>query len=398
MPSLVCVPFGVVKTFLASAILSGGVVPADTTTPRWGLTRERVFGAEGVGPSLTRIQDVLAGRAGTLYVLDASEPYLHAFAVSGLRRWSVGRRGDGPQEFRTPSVLGHDGQTLWVADRGFRRFTRFDPAGKLGTHIVLANRGGPSFQNADPLALVGGDSILAMQVVGSTSSWTGESQEIAVLRGSLATGRSERLALFTASYGRSSIRARVSAAGGGSGQTFMPQPFNDDPIVQASRDGRSVVIVHRTVNDSPFFSVTVILGPGDTLFAREYPYEQTRLDDREFGAAIERISQPRPGAPRGIAYNKDDIRVGAFRPKTFPPVASLKTASDGTTWLLREYGELRQRWTYLVLDRAGTPIGTVELPAREKVMEFNGTYLWTVGEGSAGEPIVIQYRVSKRGP
>lgn len=53
MPSFACLPGGLtVHTFLAGAILSGGLVPADTTVSRWGLVREKGLRSRGVGPNL----------------------------------------------------------------------------------------------------------------------------------------------------------------------------------------------------------------------------------------------------------------------------------------------------------------------------------------------------------
>ena len=73
---------------------------------------------------------LLAAASDALIVYDYGDASVKAFAFDGSMRWSSGRRGSGPNEFRNPTGLGVDlDGSIWVIDQPNQRLTILDPNG-----------------------------------------------------------------------------------------------------------------------------------------------------------------------------------------------------------------------------------------------------------------------------
>jgi len=105
--------------------------------PRWTLRNDphlRIGSLEEGPAAFGRIAGIAAGPDGTLYVSDALNFQIRAFSRVGEWRWSKGRLGDGPGEFRGVQGIELCGGRIVVADLFSRRLTVFDDAGSvLGT-------------------------------------------------------------------------------------------------------------------------------------------------------------------------------------------------------------------------------------------------------------------------
>jgi hypothetical protein len=111
---------------------SAGTEIVESRLPAWeGQSRS-------IGEVITRFDADFAGVAGavrlpngTTEVAVESDPRLLFFDSAGELTRSVGRRGDGPAEFRIPQLLGHRADTVWLYDYVHARVTRFDANGDL---------------------------------------------------------------------------------------------------------------------------------------------------------------------------------------------------------------------------------------------------------------------------
>jgi hypothetical protein len=358
--------------------------------PRWTLIKGRVLGSSGE-PAFGLINDVVADSAGNAFVLDASaDPFVYAFASDGRLRWSTGRRGDGPGEFQQPRVLGMHKASLWVSDVRLRRFTRVHRNGLiLEGAIVLSSSPNPRLRQTVPFALTKDGDVLVLDVGHPNSSRMG----MALLHARLTKNNVDSLAFIERS--RTYLEARISVNGtAGNGQ--FQQPFTDDPLVQPAKDGASIVIVDQKSSDggiAPTFTVTKLSAQGDTVFSRQIPYSRELLNDQQFVAALEEITQLPTRVRPGVVVSMDDLRNNAYRPYYLPPVKSLTIASDGTIWLHRH--TLAKTSTYLVLGSDGNPIATTEVPKGQRVIESNGSTVWTLPIRQDEESIVSSYRIER---
>lgn len=107
----------------------GGPVQA----PLVRIGEERLAMASPEDDALWQVLDVATDRAGTLWALTASPPFVHAFERSGTRVAQFGRKGDGPGDLRFPQALWPDdtpkGVTVW--DPGLARAASFLPTSEL---------------------------------------------------------------------------------------------------------------------------------------------------------------------------------------------------------------------------------------------------------------------------
>jgi hypothetical protein len=132
----------------------------------------------------------------------------------------------------------------------------------------------------------------------------------------------------------------------------------------------------------------VLNARGDTLVARNYPYEGIPIPERALDSVIAwRISaNTRLTDPGGYAAA---ARKGALR--FYQPVTRVRLGRDSTIWLaLRAQGN---RMPYLILDWRGDPIGTVSLPRESQIGSADRTSIWTIEANADDVPSVVRYRV-----
>jgi len=363
--------------------------------PQWTLIKQSVVGNTENGPTFGLVHDVVADSAGNAFVLDArNEPFIYAFAPNGRLRWRAGRSGEGPGEFRQPRALGLGQRYVWVADVRLRRFTTLDRNGQnVGNPIVLPSSTMPALRESQPLALGPERNVLVTAVAGSDANAMEFGLRILLLHARLPNGRVDTLAVIP--RGSSQLQARISV-NGSAGTIHFAQPFTDDPVFQNAKDGSSVVIVDQRAEGLeivPTFRVTKLSAEGDTLFSRQIPYDRERLTDQQFDNALLEVARLPSTARRGITVNMNDLRSGAYRPVNLPPVKFVTVASDGTIWLHRQTSARVSK--YLVLRSDGLPVATATVPLNERVVESNGSTVWTVPLSPAEEQILSSYRIER---
>lgn len=104
-------------------------------------------GAAGMKPPTP--QDVLRTSSGHLMVMTTNPSVPLLFDESGAFVAQLGRRGEGPGEFRSPrSAVQGVGDTIWVLDSGLRRRTAWSPEGEY----LGATRRTPGFVHAVELS------------------------------------------------------------------------------------------------------------------------------------------------------------------------------------------------------------------------------------------------------
>jgi hypothetical protein len=152
-----------------AAACSGGLPGDDSAAPpqpgrrtlidhRW----QELFHVGGVvQDTLLQAPDGLAADAGGVYVADPVAGRVLRFAADGRLVFSAGRRGGGPDEFRSIRDLGVDGRgRVWVLDRSNARVTVLDPSGATIARVPLE---GPA-RSADQLVPLasGREAVLAV--------------------------------------------------------------------------------------------------------------------------------------------------------------------------------------------------------------------------------------------
>jgi hypothetical protein len=98
--------------------------------PRRLAVREIRPQAGAAAPFLFRPVSVVCDK-GSVYVLDSADADIKVYSRDGAFRRTIGRKGQGPAEFRLPNDLDVFGGRLYVADSANRRLQILDGGGKL---------------------------------------------------------------------------------------------------------------------------------------------------------------------------------------------------------------------------------------------------------------------------
>ena len=123
---------------LVAPVLLAVAAPAFAQLPT--LTRAGEIGCSdcGTAAQFATIRDVAVNDSGFVLVVSSEEPILRYFDRSGAIRWTAGRIGTGPGEYRLPTRAALGPRGIQVVDMTLRRLTRLDASGKFVSSAPLS--------------------------------------------------------------------------------------------------------------------------------------------------------------------------------------------------------------------------------------------------------------------
>jgi hypothetical protein len=332
----------------------------------------RIGSAEGSGPDVFgEVRDIEVDAAGRIYVLDHQARAIRVFDRNGRYVRSLGREGEGPGEFRTPTgmALGPD-QRLWVADTRTARFTVFDTSGALAATY-------PRLAQAYGWAWDGGISR-AGQLVDPTRISVGNERRQGLLLYDSAGSVFDTLPLPV-------VPELYWELEGGSGAqrflTFIQVPFT--PTLAWRYDPAGAVWVANTAR----YALYRVSLRGDTTFGliREHQPVRVTAEDRE----------------RAIAGILGSMQVPAGRldpgrmPDFHPAIMGFVLDDRGYVWV-----QPRGPSGFDVFDDAGRYLGNVAMPTRgwrlAPVPLIRGAHLYYLDTDSLDVPYVVRARIVGR--
>ncbi len=375
--------------------------------------------------AFTAVSGIVVGPDGTIWTKHQQEAVLRRWSAEGVPLGVVGRRGEGPGEFTTPSAMGTvgppPGDSIWVHDRQLARFTFLDWDG-----AVRASRPAPFDMGTREQTVAG---ALPPRPQGLfLDGWVHASPPLisdAVARG-LIEGADHVAQDPAGGEAEPVVRVPVGTTGTlallfDDGGTFTSQPFGDAAIASRSADGSAFVLMDRTAASEPgeaTFRVTRIaavprdegVGRGDTLFHVEVPYQAQAIPEWEVEVRVEALRESLygfVGARTGLSEAAFGRRVSdaLYRPAARPPVGAVLAGRDGSTWIRMNEapdppaGEEEddpvpprgQRW--IVLDEGGEPVRAVRLPPRTRPLFVEQDRFWGVRTDELGVEYIVRYRV-----
>jgi hypothetical protein len=382
--------------------------------PRLVITEvQRVGDADDPDVGFSRVFFADVDRDGQLYVFESQDMQIRVYDTAGRLVSRIGRSGEGPGEFSSPSRFGVVGDTVWVVEAFSRRLHLFNRAGailsttlfqpvQVGLHNDLMGDVMPNRMREDGRFV--GDLMMFRASRDMPASGVGPNDTVRVPRVLFdATGA----VLDTVGW---DLRAPPPDGSFdlfqvGSQRYRTPSPPSDQRVSIPLADGRIFVDpAHATSADVAIFSVTRVALTGDTVYRREYHYEPVRypaavLDTFAWRSARTPGGFTVPGvapamqdaADAKAAY--DAIRSRMSFPEFQPPVQQSVVGADGGLLLRREEdGAPTYRW--LVLDANGMPRGEIELPRQARVGWSRGDDLWVIEPDEFDVPWLVRYRVT----
>ncbi|HRP08000.1 MAG TPA: hypothetical protein PLL69_05875 [Gemmatimonadales bacterium] len=322
---------------------------------------------------------------GTIWISQPQDGNIVAFSASGARTRTLGRRGEGPGEFRIASGISPDGDDLWVYDRESQRLIRFGlvdrkvdvrrvnrPSGlPINGHMMSAGPRGSFysahramngshmspyevafFASRDP---IGGRAVGAGTYQGESCSYGSPDGRIAVV-----------IPLCH------DLKSAVSPGGG-----FLAVV---EPV--ARRDGKSAVRVStHDVGGQLVFRGNVELWPSP-LDARTRDSVVTALKNR---------------ARPAIASLVERIVAEDLIPWTWPPVTDAAVSDSGVAWFLTRAGTAGTNMVCRARPSAGTAPECAMLPpaAYKRLLWVGSETMVLVEETEEGYQDVVLYRFER---
>ncbi len=352
--------------------------------------RAQVYGAvEGPG-ALARVFDVEVSPAGRVF---ASQPMVAEIAVfepDGTFARTIGRRGEGPGEFRAPGAVRLRGDTLTVLD-----FTRgislLGQEGEFFRRISfhLPAPPGSGFPTR-PITLLADGTVGCFAPLAPALVTSGKVTRQSWVR---ATRDGELLdTLIVHSVEGRYMELELPRAGRRG--TGHPAAWHD--LVAIPPDGSFVIAVDRSAaagGPEPVFRVHRIALSGDTVRSREFRYEPVPLTAEWKDTAVARMARVH-AVGEGLAPERLAERIGPQVPwpAHHPAVSRVLAGADGTVWLEREPipGD-SVRWD--LLDPELEPLGHTYLPASVDVKRVSRGAVWGVEEDELGVPRIVRFDV-----
>lgn len=351
-----------------------------------------------VGPLL----DLAVDSSGTIYAPVRRGQRVWVLQPDGTPLRTIGREGRGPGEFRSPTYVGLNGDTLWVGDTDLGRLTLFSRRGDvLETISFFRPTESSSLRPLTPERLLADGSMYS-----SPSATTGDpaSAPPPDSTSGLRVSRSGNVRDTLLRRWKAHQTMYVDGLFGPGSGTVMQQPFADTDLSDVHAGGSYLVQVHRRVDEeedgTPTFCVRKIGPAGDTAFARRYGYQPEPLEEE----AVERylattLTAMRMTARRNPNFElregrvRDAVLEVLHRPAHHPPVSDVLAARDGSVWLQREPTS-EKRTILTVLEPDGEPRTTVAVPvapADVRLLEADGDRLWAQVTSDAGVWTLVRF-------
>jgi hypothetical protein len=388
--------------------------------PRFQLVEELQIGSTSdPNRGFTKIAAVDVDRDGQVYVLEARELQIRVYSPAGDLLRTIGRRGDGPGEFRAGENANHllrlgvRGDTVWVVQGSLFevRTTLFARDGRMISAGVAESIIIPDYMgNGHVLPVVMVDSGL---FAGEVFFWTSDSD------GNLTSDTMLQPRLrFRADGGVHDTVAwdRVIRPEQGQKRTSAKiQGFEHSipvPSVQArtrsrfseDRFGIEMPLPTRAAGDS--LRVTRETLRGDTIYSRFYRYRAQRYGDALLDSIAAESARhagnvftfDKNGSvpsrfPDSVAARREIRSLMKF-PGFQVPVSLTFVDENNFIWLRRERsGDGRQRWN--ILDERGNVHGTVEMPANLGIAWSDGRTLWAVRHDENDVPFLVRFAIKR---
>ena len=355
--------------------------------------------------ALPRLGRVVIGADERLYVPQRDDDAIRVHEPGGRLLTTIGRRGQGPGEFRSLGDIGLIGDTLYALDSGKSQVSLFDLDGRVLTSrsfrprtFPTAGRGFAIVAPAVPQTFVlrpDGTSLVRPSVLSSGGGAPPEPAVVTEVVPVPLLHLDERsLVLDTVVW---EARRGSSLFLPHGGEVFrVSVPFSDEPLFTLMPDGSGVVVVDRlSAPDTRESAFTVtLIGPGrDTVYSRSFSYRPLVLADADVRLALERapLSPVDHPDPPPVAAIEEALRSVGLVPATRTPVSHVSAGQDGSVWLRREETGGSVAWD--VVDEKGRPAGRLHLPGEQTVVAARGSLMVALAVDAPEGPRLVAYRL-----
>lgn len=364
--------------FLAASVAGCGPDgPGAEELPELVVTRSTEFGDPQGEGALSNVWGVAVSGAGHVYLSEPQFARVVEFNPDGSFSGVVGRRGDGPGEFRIPGYLSWRGDSLAVTD--FQRgISLFSPDGAFASLISFNINDASSAFGGRPIFPLADGFVAALAPAGNSEVTTGSATHETWLKASRDGTITDTLAVLELAGRLYSVRYRERGRSGA-------HPLAWAPLLTAPPRGTSLLVVDRdpyTGGNTATYRVARLGLDGDTLETAALPYDPVPLTAEQVDSIALAMAQGWAESMNATTASVAREIEGQIQwPEHQPPVTAVLAGDDGSVWLRREMvGAPSARWE--VLDGHLSPLGRADLPVdfELKVVTKDRVYGVELGE------------------
>lgn len=343
------------------------------------------FGEAALGPR--GLLAVTQPRDATVLLFDLARP---ARPVATL-----GRRGDGPGEFRTPGHLGWRGDTLWVSDRGRPRIEFFAaPRWSVSSRSVVppALRG-PGWRFVAPIGYLRDSTLLHFP-----SRFPGQGPFTPTTMPVLLTPPnglvSDTIAIL---HPQDDLFCVTGDRSGGAAGSCSAQPIVSQDFVRVGRAGEWVLLLLQSGGPGAAVrpEVRVVRHDGTPVYRTPLELQPRRVANHQWDSIVtvwsKSFAQDVWTTP---ARAREGLSAVLRRPESYPVVDQALLGADGVAWI-RASGEGGGKRRWQLIGPTGTPFGWVMLDADLRLLDASATEAIAVRMDRDGVPTLLRIQVGR---
>lgn len=268
----------------------------------------------------------------------------------------IGRRGEGPGEFRAIGRLAAHPQGFAAFDASLRRISVFDRQGRLiQTQAAPAVATAREFGAAtlSPVHLGEGGAMLAHASLQRDGLAASEAMGTMVYLASRDAGTTWReIARTTARPACRVVTATVGA----------PVPSCEHPLSAVHPTGDGVILLEPPVDAAAPLQLRAVGADGRMRFSITFPLSRRPLPRHVQDSVRAHLRERFPG-----------VRLPTL-PTHYPRARRIVAAQDNTIWVQESPAGGRSRW--IAVDTRGRRVGEITLDASARILESTTEQLW----------------------
>jgi len=365
-------------TFLAIPLTWRAADGQSPPRPAYELVRE--LHIAGSSANLSPITFLVPTGAGGVVIGQRQDDAVRLFDSTGASRGTLGRRGEGPGEFRQILSGGLNRDTVWVYDGSLYRLTFFSIA--TGKYLRGARVDPGAGFPPTVRAVFGPDSLVFW---GNGAPRNGRRERAwlrgqAVQSGLLGSAAVARPFEVIADFPPFGCFARAETAGIGI-------PHCHRPTEAVSGSGRRVAVLTKPRDAAADgYHVAIVGTRGDTIYSRSYRPPRFPMNPQVYQRAVDDLLVKVPASAKQAA----SLKAQMPSPSHYPP-ASFAFFDDGDRLWVGQRLEKGQYWE--VLDPTGRVVGDLRTPEGVALEAAIKGWVWGVETDRDGVESVVRFRL-----
>lgn len=347
----------------------------------------------GAAHEFTSLREAALGPRGLLAVTQPRDAAVLLFDLARPDRpvATLGRRGDGPGEFRTPGDLGWHGDTLWVSDRGRARIEFYAaPRWSVSSRSVVppALRG-KGWRFVAPIGYLRDSTLLHVP-----NRFPGQGPFTPTTMPVLLTPPdglvTDTIAIL---HPQDDLFCVTGDRSGGSAGSCSAQPIVSEDFVRVGRAGEWVLLLLQSGMTAPV--LRVVRHDGAEVYRTTLPFAPRRVTNRQWDSVVTVWSK---AFAEDVWTTPARARAGLAavlrRPEFHPVVDQALLGVDGVAWI-RASGEGSGQRRWQLIGPTGTTLGWVMLDADLRLLDASATEAIAVRTDRDGVPTLLRIGIGR---